>query len=529
MTPRLRRFGPAALLVPAVLIGAGCSSWWPSFRHNLLRDGQQRNSSDLAKPAKVQTLHVGWQWSPPGANAFRGSPVVWKHRVFIGNGNGRFYALRASDGALLWQYPAAGQPALTSQFTCNPSSNGIASSATYASINGVDAVIFGAPDQSFGSGLGEGRLFALRMSDGAVIWKSPVVAHLDGFGANDRHQQIGYASPLVYGDRVYIGIADHCDNPIQQGRVVAVQLATGAIAGGFDFAATSTRGGGVWTHLAGWPVNGGNKLFVTTGNTKSGNPVEPPVNHGLSMLQLDAATGVVDWKLQPVPFALDGDPDWAAGATVVGGPCGLRIVSTMKDGWSYAVDPTTGSCAWQFPETPPAGCSFSSGDGTSHGDIRYLRAGAAWRDVYITMTGGENVTTDVTGGYGRLHALNVCASNADRVRWILDVPGANCGGAYRLGPPTVTHGIVYVGTCSGRLIAFGDPSIYPAAGWRCRNPALSVADCVANGFTLVPIPAVLADVQLQGAIMTEPALAEGRVYVATGFWNDAGTLYMLRP
>jgi hypothetical protein len=41
----------------------------------------------------------------------------------------------------------------------------------------------------------------------------------------------------------------------------------------------------------------------------------------------------------------------------------------------------------------------------------------------------------------------------------------------------------------------------------------------------VPIPAVLASVQLDGSIQTEPALARGRVYVST----DAGKLYMLEP
>jgi outer membrane protein assembly factor BamB len=446
---------------------------------------------------------------------------VYKGRVYIGNGNGRLYALDAVSGTQLWQYPPAASPPLTSQFTCNPSSRGIASSATIASIGGTDAVIFGAPDQSVGSGFGDGRLFALNAVTGAVIWKSPVVAQLTGLGPGHTHEQIGYSSPLVFNNRVYIGIADHCDNPIQRGKVVAVRLNTGAIDGAFSFTSTGLpRGGGVWSSAAAW-IEG---VYVTTGNVNVGGP-EPVPNHGLSLLRLNPDTGSVIWKHQPVPYALDGDPDWASGATVMLASCGTLIASTMKDGWTYAVnagDGTPGppSVKWQFP---PTGFPFTLGDGTTHGDIRYLRPGAAWGDVYITMTAGENVTTNVTSGYRRLHALNACAPSADRIRWMIDVPGAS--GTYALGPPTVSRGIVFVGTSSGRLVVIADPSLWPGAGWRCSNPDIPNANCVANGFKFVPEPAVLASIQLDGQILTEPALANGRVYVAT----NAGKLYMLKP
>lgn len=521
-----------AALVLLAVVTSGCSKDWPAFRHNLLRNANQPNKSDLSDPSKVGTLHVAWHFSPAGAKAFRASPIVWKGKVYIGNGNGRFYCLRASDGSVLWQYPPAGSPPLTSQFTCNPSSGGIAASASITSIGGADAVIFGAPDQSFGSHLGEGRLFALNAGSGAVIWKSGVIARLTGLtsgSTSEFHEQIGYSSPLVFNNRVYVGVADHCDNPIQKGRVVAVNLGTGAIDPGFNFAATNTRGGGVWSSVAGWYANGKPKVYVTTGNSHSGNPGgEPSVDRALSMLQLDAGTGTVDWKLQPVPFAMDNDPDWAAGATVMGTNCGTLSVSTMKDGWTYAVKTDTGACFWKFPPVPTSACSFSPADGTMHGDNRYLRPGAAWKDVYVTMTGGTTVVTNVTGGYGRLHAFNVCSSQSNRVRWILDVPNAG-GGSYRLGPPSVTRGVFYVGTDLGHLVAFADPSIWPAGGWRCSNPGISNTQCSAQGFTLVPEPAILANVQLQGSILTEPVIAGGKLYVATGFSSDAGNLYMLEP
>src|SRR6266699_6837231 len=133
--------GPTVCLLVAGIL-AGCAKDWKEFRHNKLRDANQPRASKLSDPAEVGTLHVasGWPFHPPGAQAFRASPVVHKGRVFIGNGNGRFYALDAATGALLWQYPLAASPALTSTFTCNPSSFGIASSAAIARVGGTEAV-----------------------------------------------------------------------------------------------------------------------------------------------------------------------------------------------------------------------------------------------------------------------------------------------------------------------------------------------------------------------------------------------------
>lgn len=513
------------LLSALILLAAGCSHDWPGFRHNFLRNASQPNASPLSNPASVATLHVTHQFTPPGAVGFRASPIVWNGRVYIGNGNGRLYALDAATLAVLWQYPPAGQPALVSQFTCNPSSVGIASSAVIGRVGGTDAVIFGAPDQSLAPGFGSGRIFALNAVTGAEIWKSPAVATLTGttFGSEAQlHEQIGYSSPLIFGNRVYVGIANHCDNPIQNGRVVAVNIADGSINGAFNYVSTGTRGGGVWNSPAAW---GG--VFFTTGNVRCWNfacqPTAPTPNHSLAMVRVDAGTGAVVWDFQPVPFSMDDDPDWAAGATILLASCGTLAVSTMKDGWAYAINvgdgtPAPASVKWQFP---PTGFPFTPGDGTHHGDTRYLRPGAGWGDVYVTMTGGWNVVADVNGGFRRLHALNACTNDFDRVRWILNVPNTSS----TLGPPSVSRGIFYVGTDQGRLIALADPSVAPSTSTICSNPDVSVAACAGAGFKVIPVPAVLANVPLTGQILTEPALARGRVYVA----STSGTLFLLEP
>jgi outer membrane protein assembly factor BamB len=508
-----------------------CSGDWPAFGHDSTRRGEQPKNSALADPFLVRTLQVRWRFTPPESGGFRASPIVYKGVVYVGSGNGRLYALDANTGTLLWQYPPPGQPPLTSSYTCNPSSFGIASSASIARIrNEVDAVIFGAPDRSLPPGLGSGRLFALNAATGTEIWKSPAVAVLDGTtpgSTRELHEQIGYSSPLVRNGRVYVGIANHCDNPIQNGKVMAVNLNTGVVVGGFNYQSTNTRGGGVWSAVAAGPVG---ELYITTGNARAGNPGGPPaVNQALSLLRLDPTTGNVVWQFQPVPFDLDNDPDWAAGPIAFKATCGTVGVSTQKDGWSYAVDAGAGvpgppSMRWQFP---PTGVPFTPGDGTMHSDDRYLVRGAAWNDVFTTMTGGENVVSDINSGFGRLHGLNICASKSSRVRWLFDVPGVTIGATYQLGPPTVTRGVLFVGTAQGHVVAFADPSVAPGVGLRCSNPAVPNSTCTANGFALVPQPSVLADIILddRSPILTEPALAGSRVFVST----TGGHVYMLEP
>lgn len=507
-----------------------CSPEWPAYRHNVMRTGNQLKASALSNPARVPSLAIRWSWLvPDGPKGFFASPIVYNDRVYVGNGNGRFYALNAGTGTLLWEYPALPAPALISSFQCNPSSFGIASSAIIASVGGRDAVIFAAPDPSLSPGYGSGRLFALDAATGAVIWKSPSLASLTGTtwsSTTELHEQIGYSSPLVYDGKVYVGIGDHCDNPIQNGAVRAVDLATGAIVGGFTYKSTGTRGGGVWTTAATDLVD----LYITTGNSKcwaGGCQSEPTPNNALSMLRLDKATGNIVWKFQPVPFALDDDPDWSAGATVMSTSCGLMIASVQKDGWAYAVNPGNGtpgalSVRWQFP---PTGYPFAAGSGLTHGDDDYKKPGAAWNDVLLIVTAGRARPAGVTVGYGKLHALNACAAPAERVRWILDVPHTTAGSGYSLGAPTVTGGIVYIGTDQGWVIAIADPSVFPATGWRCDDVRYSVSNCVSAGNHLVPTPAVLAQVQVNGGMWNEPALAKGRVFVAT----KNGYVHMLSP
>jgi hypothetical protein len=272
------------------------------------------------------------------------------------------------------------------------------------------------------------------------------------------------------------------------------------------------------------------------------------------MIRVDKDTSIIRWKYQPVPFNLDGDPDWAAGAIVMSTSCGELIASVQKDGWSYAIDANQGpSCAlggnsWQFPPTT-GGCQFTD-HSQVHGDDDYRRPGAAWNDVFIVRTGGENLVADgVSAGYGELHALNACAppsDEQDRVRWLVpnipNVPSKDEHISYS--SPTVTGGIVFIGTRqdptdpdnAGHLVVFADPSVVPANQQVCSNPDFPLSACF---FPYAPVWSLqpLADIPMPdggslASMRNEPVLAEGRVFVATSpndAHPDAGHVYILAP
>jgi hypothetical protein len=342
---------------------------------------------------------------------------------------------------------------------------------------------------------------------------------------------------------------------VQIGRVIAVDLANGHIDPSFNFQAVGPGGlgGGVWNG----PASDGSGVYFTTGNVKTQDcpfqNANPTPNNGLSIVRVDQTNGKIVWSFQPVPYALDDDPDWSAGATIMSASCGKLIASVQKDGWAYAVNAGNGapgnpSVRWQFP---PTGYPFS-GSAFTHGDDGYRKPGAAWGDVYLVGTGGEaraDSAENVVAGYDKLHAINACAaSEHDRVRWIADLCHMNpatkkCDDPYIdagdtrgdwIGPPSVTGGLVYVGTNKGYLIVIADPSVVPATGLQCSNVDHTTADCAAFGFNpKTPVPKILFHQAMPdggalyagGSLRAEIALARGRVFVGT----TSGHLYMLKP
>src|SRR3984893_10064142 len=119
------------------------------------------------------------------------------------------------------------------------------------------------------------------------MWKSAMVAALNGCtpgSLSELHERIAYSSPLVLGDKVYMGVHDAGDSPIQNGKVVAVDLNSGKIDSKFNFISTGTRVADVWNTAA----TDGEGVYFTTGTPRclhGGCQSGPTPNPGLSMIR----------------------------------------------------------------------------------------------------------------------------------------------------------------------------------------------------------------------------------------------------
>ena len=526
---------------------------WLAYGYDSRHFSRQPDEAVLT-PAAVATLHVNFDFTiPAGAagggstHSFTASPSVYNNVAYVGGLNGIFYAIfatGASKGTVKWQYPPAitlgpdacgvtTQPLLIAVGSGNPSGPGIASSAAIVSeVPGHPrAVVFGAPDPT--SNGGDGRLWALDAETGQCIWKSAVIAPTSG------SSKIGYSSPAIAHGKAYVGVsAKQPDAPITIGHMFAINLVDGTLDPAFNFAATNgPGGGGIWSSPA---ITPSGNVVVTTGNScHDSNPncgTEPTVNYSLSLLKLDYTNGNVLWQIQPVPFALDEDPDWAAPPTVGQVSCGSLAISVQKDGYVYAADIKTGgpfsnpACSspghslecprWTFPVV--AHLPFTGG---THGDFpRFIRMAALDGDRLYVVAGGPALTASVPGhpaslATKRVYSLNVCSSDVDRVRWILDVPGVS-----DVGPPSIANGVIYVASTSGgHLFAYADTSVLPPASFVCSYPGLaSGLDCSAAGFQNIGVPAQLKDVTITGGVTGVPAISNGQVFVATNAGHVIG-------
>lgn len=410
-------------------------------------------------------------------------------------------------------------------------------------VAGHTAVIFGAPDPN--SNGGDGRLWALDAATGQCVWKSAVIAPTSGTS------KIGYSSPAIAHGRAYVGVsAKSPDNPIAAGRVFAIDLSNGALDPAFNFSAVGgpVPGGGIWSSPA---ITPSGNVVVTTGNSCIHEPwvdpncatTIPSPDYTNSILKLDYHNGSVLWQVQPVAIQHDHDPDFAASPLVGQVSCGSLAISVQKDGYVHAVDIKTGgpfsnpACSyaghslecprWSFP--PVASLPFQD-DG--HSDNDFKRQGAVDGDHLFIAAGGLDLEPPPGHPeqevYDRLHSLNVCASDADRIRWILPNLPANAGAV------SVANGVIYLGTWSPfvtsatphHFLAIADTDVLPPASFVCSYPGIASGfQCSSAGFKNVGVPMIVKDLTLIGSIQAIPAISAERVYVATA----GGHLYALGP
>ncbi len=296
----------------AGLAGASTGpSDWPQYLGG--PDHSSFTTSTAITKQNVASLHLIRSVSLGNLNA---SPTVVNGVAYIGSLNGTLFAVDLSTGHKVWSRFLGKVPSLT----CT--GRGITSTAAVVPdpITGVLTVYVGG---------GDGYLYALRASDGAVMWRT-VVGQLPSTTQNDYYN---WSSPAVLNGKIYDGVSSQCDVPFIRGGVQEFDQHSGALLNTYYSMPQGKVGAGVWSSVAA----AGSTVWATTGSATA-----PPAPQGdsYSMVQLDATT-MARVGIWTIPQAERGfDADFGASptlftATLSGTPTQM-VGACNKNGYFYA-------------------------------------------------------------------------------------------------------------------------------------------------------------------------------------------------
>lgn len=286
------------------------------YGHDAARTSHNPSEAGLTV-ARVGALAPHWQ-AQLGMGALPPSctPAVAGGSVFACSSRAEgdnFFAFDARTGQRLWS-ATLGQPL--------PGTVGIGASPAVG--NGI--VVAGGAD---------GAYYGLDAATGALLWR-----HALASGPAD----FAWASPLIAGNRVWIGVSSEGEPP-GQGEVRLLDLATGALAARRVIVPDGERGGDVWNSPALSPD--GTRLVLATGNDFG--RFDGALTRAI--VSLDPATlDVIDSRQEATP---DNDLDFGTSPVVFGDGQGRTLVaSNNKNGTIYAYDlqRLSGGAIWHRQE-----------------------------------------------------------------------------------------------------------------------------------------------------------------------------------
>jgi outer membrane protein assembly factor BamB len=455
----VKRLAGLALRVAALLVlpAAASAADWDTYGSSALRTGFSSAEKTLS-PANVKSLKL--RWSSPVGGFIDTQPVVASgvhirgkrtDVVYVGNENGRFQAVNAANGRVLWRRNLGAVDTSCSDLP------------TYG-ITGTPVI--SRPRHSVYV-VTRGKAFELNLATGHtrhkwVITKDP------------KHEHNWSALTLSRGI-LYVALAGICDKDPYHGRIVATRVSTRKrVATWYVTGRRGPSGGGIWS-WGGISADSRGDIYTATGDTNGPRQhlvYAEHVVHLSSRLKVRASDypGVkgqdADFGATPVLYRAPGCPAQLA----VGNKHGLffvynrsRIgrgpVQRIRLGGSTAGQHALiGTAAYW-----PGGRMLYVSNSRKHG--RYLPGIVAFRvNSHCRLSFAWNArgpsslhsSPTVANGvvyYGTGPGNDVIAFNARTGKRLksLSVHGAI------FNAPSVVNGAVYAGSWCGRLYAFGLP------------------------------------------------------------------------
>jgi len=390
--------------------------------------------------------------APGNARVFS-QPIVADGLIYWGSGDGIEHATNL-HGKPVWAVNLG-----ASHAECDNDADdktGVIDTATVSSI-----MLGGKRTLVLFVGGGDARFYALNALTGAIIWTrllgTPPATFL-------------WSSPTVYDGKVYEGVSSLADCPLVQGKLVQLDASTGAITHTFDTVPKGCQGGSIWSSPTLDTAAG--TLYVSTGNPGPCSRAEPYAPAIVKLRVSDLAV-LASWQV-PQNDQI-GDSDFGATPTLftatIAGVKKQLVGMVNKNGTYYAFDRTA----------------------IGHGPVWTVKAGgvntvapSTW-DGSSLYLGGRETTLQGKKCDGTFEALNPatgamlwqrCLSDGSDVGAITLVPGVAtvpAGGAFLaiatedgqtlfrysntqarfLGPASVSNGMLYIGSYTGGLYAFG--------------------------------------------------------------------------
>jgi outer membrane protein assembly factor BamB len=442
---------------------ADTSNTWTTFLGSNARTSYDAAETTI-NPTTAPNLKVHWMASTTKAALITTQVMVANGMLYWGSWDGVLHASDPSTGKDIWTASLGTEPG-----GCSKKPKGIISSVTLATVT-----INGTPTSVVYAASGLGNVFAYNALTGVNIWETNLGTASGLFL---------YTSGTIHNGSLYMGVASTGDCPLVQGELVKLNDVTGHVQKIFKVVpdACPAGGGSVWGTPAIDKQTG--MIYFGTGNVDA-KTCKQALPMGEAVFELNASdlSFVAKWHI-PSSDVVGNDDDFGSNPTLfqatINGVSHAMLGIVNKDGVYYALDRTNIAAGplWKLRISV----------GGSEPSVNASIPGAAYDGTNLYVA-GSGTTIGTQSCPGSLQALNPsngtilwqdCLS-ASVLAPVLAVPGllvvgvGNTMNVYNAqngrvlfsykdtltnagfwGAATICNGILYEGSKSGKLFAFG--------------------------------------------------------------------------
>ena len=435
---------------------------WATFLGSNSRTGYNRVET-IINPTTAPNLKLLWTASAAQNSLITAEVIVDNNILYWGSWDGVMHGTDPNTGQQLWATSLSTTPG-----GCSNKAKGVISSPVVAkvSIGGtVTPVLF--------VGAGAANLYALNAHTGAILWQTNLQNNPAAFI---------YASPAYYNGSLYVGVASTGDCPLVTGEVVQVNASTGQVQNTFALVPSGCIGSSVWGAPAIDPQTG--MLYFATGNADLKTCTQP-VPYSQAIVELKAAdlSYVASWQIPPSDI-VGSDDDFGSSPTLfhatINGVSHKMLGVVNKDGYYYALDrnnisagplwktrisiggPAPGkgasipAAAYDGTGLYAAGSQTTIGTQTCAGSLQKLDPNtgvAIWADCLSAAVLAPTFAVPGLVVVGSGNSMDVVDSNTGNILYTYQDTSTSNSGFW--GAATIANGILYEGSKSGHLFAFG--------------------------------------------------------------------------